>query len=559
MISKNLICPACRNQFEFALDEEVFSGNVLCPRCEVNLAYTEYKEMIFCPVCRAAAELSLSHPEDEIPKCAQCSAELFSAVPEKSPFLRDGDFFDKYRIITRVGKGGMSEVYKAEHLLLKQIYALKILKNDRSQEYPLMYKRFLREGKCFHQIDHPNIVRVYDIGCDVKTGHLFIAMEYLDGGTLAELCTTPMPETELLRVAEDIAHALAELEKQQIIHRDIKPSNIMLTSDGKYKLMDLGIAKTVNADNSDYTLTVDQAIFGTPVYASPEQCESPHDVDCRSDIYSLGATLYHLACGEPPFDGKSPLSIVVNVVGNSPLPLRDRMPELSAGTVNLIERMMDKSPQNRPQNANVLLDELAMLKGGCPRKNYRRRQMYWSVTLLLILLAASGILLPQKQKAAPLHTEEKTPLIARNLKLFCDTLPETPNVTNWRNPPAFDWHIHLSQALREAKEKNLNVLLLLHREHIMPKKWRDEKFLRALRKKYVLMFGECSDNGMPEEQQQHIEQLCNILQINDAAPAAAVISPDGEFIRLYKNINAAADGLFSSTAKLKPEKRQRQQ
>ncbi len=534
MRSKNLICPACRNQFEFSLDETVFSGNILCPRCEVNLAYSEFKEMIFCPVCRTAVEVPAQRKENETPTCPCCSAQLLPAEKELSPWLQEGDLFDKYRIITRVGKGGMSEVYKAEHLLLRQTYALKILRNDRSQEYPLMYKRFLREGKCFHSIDHPNIIRVYDIGCDIKTGFLFIAMEYLDGGTLAEQENTRLPEDELLRLAEDMALALAELEKQQIVHRDIKPSNIMRSADGKYKLMDLGIAKISACDSNDYTLTVDQAIFGTPVYASPEQCEAPHNVDCRSDIYSLGATLYHLACGEPPFNGDSPLGIAVNVIGTTPPPLSSQVTDLSAQMVDLIERMMEKSPYDRPQNAAAVLEDISAIKDRRYGK-HSRQHIYGAMIMLLVLFVSGTYLL--KLQTVPANTENEMRTISRELKLFCNQLSDRPEVAAWRNPPSFDWHIHLAQALREARSAHKNVLVLMHREHTLPSMWRKEKFLRTLREKYVLMFAECSVNGMPEEQQRHIARLRRILRVADIVPAAAVISPDGEFIRLYKNIN----------------------
>lgn len=548
MNSKNLICPACRNQFEFALDDTVFSGNITCPRCEVNLKSAEFDEMIFCPLCRSAVKIPLAAPEERIAECPHCSAKLHPDASERSPWLKEGDFFDKYRIISRVGKGGMSEVYKAEHLLLKHIYALKILRNDRSQEFPMMYKRFLREGKCFHELEHTNIVRVFEIGCDVKTGYLFIAMEYLENGTLAENLEKPMDERELLKVASDITNALIELEKRGIIHRDIKPSNIMCDADGHYKLMDLGIAKHGDTSKNDYTLTIDQSIFGTPTYASPEQCESPHDVDCRSDIYSLGATLYHLGCGKPPFDGKSPLGIVVNVMGEAPPPLKPRAPHLSAAFIKLIEQMMEKSASQRPANAAALAAQISEVKlridGRFRRKHHIMRTL---ATAALPLLIISGIvwisrITPETEKTVPppqMKQSDVSPAGKVNSELdkFIRSLAAEPDLSTWRNPPGADWHLHLAQALREARTLKRNLLILVHREHKLPAKWRNERFLHSLRRRYILMFCECSSNGIPPEQSRHIDELRRILGLKNSSPAIAVLSPEGKLLRTSWNIN----------------------
>ena len=198
--------------------------------------------------------------------------------------LSPGMIFDKYRIIRFVGHGGMAEVYQAEHLLLKQIFALKVIKDFGSQKQSHANKRFLREAKCSHLLEHPNIVRVYDIGCDASMGCLYIAMEFLEGGNLLLSEGKRFSEQELLDILRDISFALIALEKHQMVHRDIKPSNIMRSADGHYKLMDLGIAKTAWEESDCCTLTQDDMVIGTPAYASPEQCRSPRKVDIRADI-----------------------------------------------------------------------------------------------------------------------------------------------------------------------------------------------------------------------------------------------------------------------------------
>ena len=145
------------------------------------------------------------------------------------------------------------------------------------------------------------------------------------------------------------------LEKNKIVHRDIKPSNIIRSVNGEIKLTDLGIARI---DASETSLTVTQATIGTPAYASPEQCTNAHQTDTRSDIYSLGATLYHLATGVPPFSGASPVEIMLNVIKKSPEPLVKKRPDLSLRLISLIEQMMAKNPAKRPQNAASLLAKI---------------------------------------------------------------------------------------------------------------------------------------------------------------------------------------------------------
>ena len=228
--------------------------------------------------------------------------------------------------------------------------------------------------------------------------------------------------------------------------------------------------------------------------------------------------------------------------------------------VKLIERMMEKSPYDRPQNASAVLAELSILKDHRSGK-HSRWQIWGAIIMLLMLFVIGAHLLKLQTTPAtiPVSAESDVQTINRELKLFCDQLSDRPELSHWRNPPSFDWHIHLAQALREAKSVHQNLLILIHREHTLPVKWRNEMFLRILREKYVLMFAECSNSGMPEEQQQHIAQLRRILRITGIVPAAVVLSPDGEFIRLYKNISDITAAAPPSSAQFETEKRQRQQ
>ncbi len=319
------------------------SGKEICPECFLQLEKNSFGEY----------------------RCPRCGAAVGIWKKEKGTLLTPGTIFDKYRIVRFVGHGGMAEVYEAQHLLLYQTFALKVIKNFGGEKQAYANKRFLREAKCFHLLEHPNIVRVYDIGCDANTGFLYIAMEFLEGGNLLLDEGKTLPEKELLNIARDMALALTELEKQQMVHRDIKPSNIMRTAEGSYKLMDLGIAKTAWEESAEgYTITQDNVVIGTPAYASPEQCRSPHTVDIRSDIYSLGVTLYQLASGVKPYNGITPVETLLNVLNKTPLPLSALSVKLSTPFMEMIESMMAKNPDARPQNAGALLSVIENVRQG---------------------------------------------------------------------------------------------------------------------------------------------------------------------------------------------------
>ena len=377
MSDGKVICPECR--FEFDADEAAGSpGGTRCPRC--------------------GGKISLQHSFADL------------AVPETKevpPLLSAGTIFDKYRILSFLGAGGMSEVYKAEHLLLKQLFALKIMKKHDSGKESIFSKRFLREAKCFHLLEHPHIVRIYDIGCDPSSGMLYIAMEYLPEGKLDT--AKKFPESEMLKVASDIAKALLELEKHQMVHRDIKPSNILCSGTGSYKLTDLGIAKNRWEDGSEHTLTLDNCLIGTPAYTSPEQCRAPHEVDIRSDIYSLGVTLYQLVSGILPYQGDTPLETALNVLHKEPPSLRKLDVALSEQAIELIECMMEKAPENRPRNAQELCRMIeAVRQGNSPlsfRNIFRRKKLFAAAAALLIA-AGAGVwgyteLFPEKKVLSP--------------------------------------------------------------------------------------------------------------------------------------------------------------
>ena len=380
MISAILECPGCSSRFRFENESNEFPEKISCPQCGLSKENWNFMAVLFCSKCRTKLKTPLSVIHDTTLGCPKCNAPLDSnyhtAASEEIPaaetgsrrqMMLGGEIFDKYRIIRLLGKGGMAEVYLAEHLLLKQQCALKIMLDSTAAKDPVYVKRFLREARLAHRINHPNIIKMYEAGSDAKTGYFFIAMEYVDGQTLTEIMNEHQLSEEYLKILlHSMAGALKCLSDAGVVHRDIKPSNIMLDNNGIFKLMDLGIAKAEsNRQMGEMTLTMEQTAIGTPSYASPEQCRSSHDVDTRSDIYSLGATLYHAASGKLPFDGTSPVEIILKVIQSSPEPLNTLRPDLSRHFIALVEMMMKKDPDERPSEPEELMAMLP-LSGEAP-------------------------------------------------------------------------------------------------------------------------------------------------------------------------------------------------
>ena len=378
MPSLILACPSCNQRYDYRFDNDI-PTRITCPRCGQEKSCDDYSALLFCPKCYSKLEAPLICRNEEI-HCPRCNTvvpfgtdftfgeldenhheEIIVAQQNTPHWLLDPEvLFDKYRIIKPIGQGGMAEVYLAEHILLHQNCALKIMKPAFFTDNPVLVKRFLREAKLAYNLNSPNIVRVFDAGTDGETGYLFLAMDYVDGKTLTNILLDKgrFTEKDMRFIAQQVAQALVVLAENKIVHRDIKPSNIIRSITGEIKLADLGIARL---ESSDATLTMTQAAIGTPAYASPEQCTDAHQTDARSDIYSLGATLYHLATGIPPFSGKSPVEIMLNVIKKKPEPLSKKRPDLSPNFVLLIEHMMAKDPNKRPQNAEDLLQKINAL------------------------------------------------------------------------------------------------------------------------------------------------------------------------------------------------------
>ncbi|MFA6567319.1 MAG: serine/threonine-protein kinase [Victivallales bacterium] len=274
--------------------------------------------------------------------------------------LRDGDIIGNNRISKKIGQGGMCSVYLARHTLLDIPVALKLISSQiLGPDDSEASKRFLREAKYVAKIKHPNVVSLMDAGLDEKRGFYYIALEYMDGGSVGDIIRTtgPMGEKEALKIIMAAANAISVASQFNIVHRDIKPDNIMLSKDGSIKLADLGLAKETHAESS-LTDTEAHEIMGSPAYMSPEQIRNFASVDIRADIYSLGATLFHMLAGKPPFEGDTSVNVLMSSLNEESPTLSSLRKDISPEMEKLCLKMMDKNPSCRYQNPAELIDAL---------------------------------------------------------------------------------------------------------------------------------------------------------------------------------------------------------
>ncbi|MBM3892077.1 MAG: serine/threonine protein kinase, partial [Verrucomicrobia bacterium] len=239
----------------------------------------------------------------------------------------------QFEIIEKTGEGGMGAVYRAVQTSLNRAVAVKLLPESLAKNKAFV-ERFHREARAAAVLSHPNLIQVYDAG--EQDGMHYFAMEFVEGESLGAKVERegPMAEQTAVAIAMCVAAALNHAwTRAKLIHRDIKPRNIMLTPDGMVKVCDLGLAKIAGEDSN---LTVSGTMMGTPHFIAPEQARGDSDIDTRADIYSLGASLYYLVTGKPPYDADSSMSVMYKHI-HDPLPdPRELTPALSDGVVRII-------------------------------------------------------------------------------------------------------------------------------------------------------------------------------------------------------------------------------
>jgi len=277
--------------------------------------------------------------------------------------VSDARKLGQYRLARKIGEGAMGEVFLAEHLMLKQPCAIKLIRPELAANRTAM-QRFEREVHAISQLKHWNTVQIYDYGY-AEDGTFYFAMEYLDGLTLEALVREhgPLPAGRAISFLRQVCAALREAHAIQLVHRDIKPANVITcVRAGQYdvaKLLDFGMVRQVGGEAIAETVTNEGAIVGTPGYMSPEQIDSSGSLDGRSDIYSVGAVAYFLLTGVPPFVRDSPVQVLLAHLHDAPASLRENRPDVPRDLEAVVLRCLAKAPRDRYKDVDALDRALA--------------------------------------------------------------------------------------------------------------------------------------------------------------------------------------------------------
>lgn len=315
-----------------------------------------------------------------------------------------------YQVLRRLGRGAMAEVYLAEQISLGRQVALKILKRELAEDETYV-KRFQNEARAAASLVHANIVQIFEVGS--IDGLHYISQEYVAGQNLGDYLTrrgsVELPLAML--ILRQTAAALHKAAERGIVHRDIKPENILLTREGEVKVADFGLARIVPQNQTQaLALTQIGITMGTPLYMSPEQVEG-RLLDSRSDLYSLGITMYHLLTGQPPFRGDNPLTVAVQHLKTAPERLEHLRPDLPPGLCRIMHRLLSKKPEERFQTPRALLVELRALHRELPDVDWDDEINDWGSAELLAtsdarleatqqlgqLMKTQALLLPQRR------------------------------------------------------------------------------------------------------------------------------------------------------------------
>ena len=356
----------------------------------------------YCPACGSLLDVT----------GAQIFAERTCPVCATPIHVRRS--FGQYELLQVVGHGGQGVVYRAVDNTLNRFVALKLLRTECSGD-PEFVRQFESEAQVTASINHPNVVRVYSFGAD--DGHVFLAMELVANGTLDELMEKlgRAPEMRALQIGIEIARGLKAGFEMGLIHRDVKPGNILFAEDGTTKVVDYGLAMLF-----EQQAQATGEIWGTPYYLSPERLNRLVE-DFRSDIYSLGATLFHAIAGRPPFEAKDASHVALKHLRSQAVSIQAWAPHVCNSTAYVINRMLLKNPDERQQSYDELIEQfqfardeaLARMRvgGNTPRKarvviddaRSQKALSWFTVAILIVLVAGlvfGGMLIMKLMKAA---------------------------------------------------------------------------------------------------------------------------------------------------------------
>ena len=296
--------------------------------------------MKLCPLCEAEYE-------DDVVRCPSDNETLVYLRDQEDNLV--GEVLNgRYRLVEKIGEGGMGSVYRGIQEPVERPVAIKVLRSDLASNKEVV-RRFFNEARVVSRLRHPNTVTLYDFG-QSAAGDLYIAMEFLTGKCLGtHISEGQLTLPEVLEIVDQVCQSLEEAHNSGIVHRDLKPDNIFIDRVGSgniVKVLDFGIAKVTHSSDN---LTKTGTIFGTPAYMSPEQAQG-HHIDTRSDIYTLGIVLYEMLAGEPPFVAENPMQVALRQVTTAPRPIMDmsRLRPLPLKLSGLVIAMLEKEASQRP-------------------------------------------------------------------------------------------------------------------------------------------------------------------------------------------------------------------
>ena len=320
------------------------------------------------PLLQPRQQEELPRLQDQFPEARALAGELIRRdwlTPYQANQLFRGHGRDlvlgSYVLLGRLGEGSMGQVFKARHLRMDRVVAIKVIHRDRLGEAKAV-RRFQREVRAAARLDHPNVVHAYDAG-QAGSLHYFV-MEYIEGTDLHRLVGRqgPLPVAQACEYVRQAALGLQHVHEKGLIHRDVKPHNLMRTPAGRIKVLDVGLVRqTEPATDSSVAMTRKGVVLGTVNFLAPEQAASPGAADARADLYSLGCTFYYLLSGRVPFPEGSLVEKLLKHQREEPVPLGQARPGLPLGVAAVVRRLMAKSPEDRYRTAADLAATLDAL------------------------------------------------------------------------------------------------------------------------------------------------------------------------------------------------------